>query len=319
MLLVHGDDPWYRLKVGDAVRALAREAGLARMTLEVSADTDWAQMAERTREADLFSQGELIEIQLSGGSPGREGGAFFRQWAASPPARTVLLVISGRLDQRQQKSTWVQAFERAGQVIAIQPPRAHQLSGWCQVRARERGLSLTPEAAALLAERIEGNLLAGDQALEIPSLRYGEGATVDVAQVLENVVDQAHYDVFALSERLLTGETAEALHVFERLQAEGEALQLVIWVLAREIRLLYQLAAACQSAAQVFEAARVWRSRQPAYQQAAVRHAASGWARLLAQLALADRQAKGQAPGSAQRTLAEVIVTATTFGEQEHG
>lgn len=314
MLLLHGDDPYYQLKVTDTVRALAREKGLERVSLEAGVDTDWAQLAERTREVGLFSQGELIEISLPSGSPGREGSEFFRQWSMRPPEETTLFVITGRLEHRQQKSAWVQAFEQAGQVVAIQPPKRHQLPQWCQARAREKGLVLTLEAAVLLAERIEGNLLAGDQALEIMRLRYGEGARIDVAQVQDNVVDQAHYALFALSDRLLAGETTEALHVFERLQAEGEALQLVIWLLAREIRLLYQLAAGIQTPQQVFQAARVWAARQRDYQQAVRRHSARGWALLLAQLAQADRQIKGQAPGRAERTLAGIIVSATTFG-----
>ncbi|HIQ40399.1 MAG TPA: DNA polymerase III subunit delta [Sulfurivirga caldicuralii] len=314
MLLLHGEEPYYQLKVGDQVRALAREQGLERVALQVGADTDWARLLEQTREVGLFSRGELIELSLPSAAPGREGSAFFRQWALQPPPDTVLFVISGRLEARQQQSAWVQAFAQTGLVIAIQPPRAHQLPQWCQARAQEKGLNLTLEAAALLAERTEGNLLAADQALEIMRLRYGEGARIDLAQVQDNVVDQAHYALFALSDRILAGETAEALHVLERLLEEGEAIQLVIWLLAREIRVLYQLAAGCQTPQQIFQAARIWASRQRDYQQAHTRHPASGWASLLAQLALADRQAKGQAPGQAARTLAEVIVRATTFG-----
>ncbi len=318
MLLLHGEEPFYRLKVTDAVRALARQQGYERMQFQVDAQTDWAALLEQTRAGSLFSSGYLIELEMPKGTPGREGSAFFRDWAASPPKETVLFLMTDRLEQRQLKSAWVQAFEQGGCAVLARAPQPQQLPQWCQQQAEQKGLRLDFEAAALLAERTEGNLLAADQALEILLLRYGK-CDITVSHVLENVVDQAHYELFALSERILQGEAAEALHVFDRLLQEGVAVQLIIWILARDIRLFYQLSAFSEKASAFFKSARIWQSRQKAYQYAAQRRGAEQWAYQLSALSRADQQSKGMAAGSAEMTLREVILAASGATPLGHG
>lgn len=306
MVLLHGDEPYYKLKVTDTLRAMAREQGYERMQFQVGADTDWPALLEQTRAGSLFSCGYLIELEMPKGAPGRDGSAFFRDWAGAPLADATLLVITERLDTRQQKSAWVQAFEQVGVVVQARAPQPQQLPQWCQQQATQKGLQLGFEAAALLAERTEGNLLAADQALDILLLRYGP-STLTPEQVLDNVVDQAHYDLFALSERILEGEAAEALHVLARLLQEGVAEQLIIWVLARDLRVFYQLAAFPEKAAGFFKAGKVWQSRQGLYRQAAQRHPAARWAALLASLAGIDQLSKGMGQGDAAQQLHQLI------------
>lgn len=305
IVLVHGDEPWHQQQVRDALWRQAQERGLSeRISIEAGADSDWDAIAQQTQAGSLFSAGQHFQLDLPKGSPGKDGAAFFRQWAQQPPADAVLAIFSGRLDGRQLKSAWVQAIEQAGLVIQAREVPPVQLPNWCIQQAQRHGLTLTPDAAALLAERVEGNLLAAAQALEILALRYGEGAAIDVPQVRDNVVDEAHYQLFALGDALLYGEVGQALHTLQRLRQTGTDATLIVWLLAREVRLYYQLALGRSA-----QALKIWRNQQARYQAAAQRLGPEKWAAALAQLADIDQMNKGIRSGDPWIALDGIVNT----------
>ncbi len=57
-------------------------------------------------------------------------------------------------------------------------------------------------------------------------------------QVESAVVNVARYDVFKLSEAVLSGQVARVQRMLDGLQAEGEAAVLVQYTLAEDIRAL---------------------------------------------------------------------------------
>jgi DNA polymerase-3 subunit delta len=54
--------------------------------------------------------------------------------------------------------------------------------------------------------------------------------------VEQAVLNVARYDVFKLSEAVLSGQVARSMRMLDGLQAEGEAEVLVHWALAEDIR-----------------------------------------------------------------------------------
>ena len=66
-----------------------------------------------------------------------------------------------------------------------------------------------PGGRALLAERVEGNLLAAHQEIEKLALLHA-GGTVGADEVLAAVANSARYDVFQLGEAALDGDAARA-------------------------------------------------------------------------------------------------------------
>ena len=305
IVLVHGDEPWHQQQVRDALWRQAQAAGLnERVVLEAGADSDWDAIAQQTQAGSLFSAGQYFQLELPKGTPGKAGADFVRRWAQQPPAQAALAIFSGRLEARLLKSAWVQAIEQAGLVIQARAVPPMQLPKWCQQQAHAYGLTLTAEAAALLAERVEGNLLAAAQALEVLQLRYGEGARIDVPEIRENVVDEAHYQLFALGDALLFGEVAQALHTLQRLRQTGTDATLIVWLLAREVRLYYQLAVGRSP-----QALKIWRNQQSRYLAAAQRLPAGAWARVLAQLAAIDQMNKGLRAGDPWIALDSIVNT----------
>ena len=78
--------------------------------------------------------------------------------------------------------------------IRTDPIDRNALPRWITERAKEKnGQTLTPEAANLIAERTEGNLLATSQEIQKLALLVNK-PEIDVSDVLDAVSDVSRFD-----------------------------------------------------------------------------------------------------------------------------
>lgn len=299
--LVSGDEPLQLNEAVDALRGAARAQGYSeREVLQVEAGFDWGTLAAAGSNLSLFAERKIIELRLPSGKPGDAGAKALTAYAAEPSPDNLLLISCGKLEKQQQNSKWFKALEDAGAVVQVWPVEPRALPGWIRQRLQARGLQPTPEAAQLLAERVEGNMLAAAQEVEKLALLYGSGA-LDVEQVRTAVADSARYDVFELADAALGGDGARCARIVEGLRGEGEEPVLILWALVREVRAL-ALIAAGQAAGTpletLFQQQRVWDKRKPLYQAALKRHNLRRWRTLLRRAARLDRVCKGAEPGN---------------------
>lgn len=308
--LVCGDEP---LQLGDAARAVreaARGQGFdEREVLEADGGFEWSRLAGEARSLSLFASRRLIELRLAGARIGAEGGQTVRDWCDQPPPDVLLLIVAPDLEYRELSARWVKAVEAAGVVLQVRPVQGAELSAWVTQRLRARGLTPSSGVAELLAERVEGNLLAAAQEIETLALLHG-GGTLDREGLLAAIGDSARYDVFALADALLGGDRARVHRILTVLAAEGTAPALVLWALVKEVRMLAAAAFAvprgASALAAVLDAHKVWQSRRGAVQTALRRLPAPRLAALVRRCAEADAQIKGQAPGDPWLTLAGI-------------
>ena len=172
------------------------------------------------------------------------------------------------------------------------------------------GLKPTPEAVQLLAERVEGNLLAAAQEIDKLALLHG-ASIVDDKTITATVSDSARFDVYGLVDAALEGESARCLRMIDGLRAEGIEPVIVIWALARELRSLTQMAwgmAHGETTASVMNRHKVWRTRQPLVGKALRRYKLVAWQALLGKCAEIDRIVKGQAPGNTWDELVQLCL-----------
>jgi DNA polymerase-3 subunit delta len=296
-----GDDPLLMTEAADALRAAARARGFAdREVLSVESGFDWDQLLAAAGNLSLFAEQRILELRLPTGKPGDAGAKALRAYVERPPEDTVLIILAGKLDASARKSKWVQALEQAGVMITLWPVDVHKLPAWIRQRMQGRGLKPEPEAVALLAERVEGNLMAAAQEIEKLLLLQGPGP-LSAAAVQATVADSARFDVFGLVDTALAGEVARSQRMLVALRGEGVEPVLILWALAREIRSLAAMArevAQGTAAGQVLAKHRVWESRKQPIGAALGRLRLPQWQRLLRQAAALDRIIKGQAPGN---------------------
>lgn len=298
---ISGDEPLRVLEAADAVRTAARAQGFTeRDVLSVQPGFDWNRLLDGAGNLSLFAERRVLDLRLPTGRPGDAGAQALREYAARPPQDTLLLVTAGKLESAARSSKWVQALGQAGVVVFVWPLQAGELPAWVQARMRRCGLEPTPEAVRMLADRVEGNLLACVQEIDKLYLLRGAGPVTE-ADILQLVADHARYDVYGLADAALAGQAARCVHILQGLQAEGTAPPVVLWALARELRTLAGMAAEVAGGSAlpaVLAKYRVWANRKNLVGQALRRLPAARCRSLLRQCARLDRVCKGQAAGN---------------------
>lgn len=285
------------LEAADALRAQARKLGYSeREVLEVTQHFDWNDLARAGASMSLFASRRLIDLRLPTGRPGIDGAKAINAYCADPPPDVTLLITalewSGKHD-----GAWSRKLDASGTMVVLNAPRPQEWSAWIGARLASRGLSATPDAVALLAERVEGNLLAAAQEIDKLLVLHGEGR-VDAAEMEDLVADSARYDVFKLADAAFTGDAARALRVLAGLRAEGDELLALMGWLVNQLQLALRLADAPNFAAQA-KAERLWQSREQMFRQALRRAPRDHWSQCLARAARIDRIAKGRETGNA--------------------
>jgi DNA polymerase-3 subunit delta len=319
--LVSGDEPLLVDETVERLRRAARDAGCdERQTHLVERGFDWNTLRAGMDNLSLFASRQLVELRLPTGKPGDAGGRALAEIAEQPPDDKVFVVITPKLPAATAKSRWVTKLAGAGAWIAVYAPRPDELPRWLAGRLRQSGLKCEPDALALLASRIEGNLLAAKQEIDKLVLLADDGR-VDLATVRAAVGDGARYDVFQLADAALAGDSRRAVHVLQHLEQEAVAPTLVLWSLVREISAVAEVAAGIAgggSPARAAAAAGVWRSREQLVLTAVRRLRAGGAEALLDAAALADRQVKGARPGGAWPALLALTLS-LSIGELTMG
>jgi DNA polymerase-3 subunit delta len=291
--LIAGAEHLLVIEAADAVRARAKELGyLEREVLDVDANFDWNQLGDAGRTMSLFASRKLIDLRLPTGRPGKEGSAAIIEYCASPPPDTVLLVTAHDWSKKHE-GAWSAAIDRVGVSVAVWPLKREELPDWIAARAVSRGLRMTADAVALLADRIEGNLLAAAQEIDKLSLLHA-GQVLDVEALEASVADDARYDVFRLADAAIGGDAGRALHIVAGLRAEGEELIPMLGWMLTQLRLMLRLASA-SSVDSALRNERIWpQSREGLFRRALKNSDRRHWERCLEQAGRIDRIVKGR-------------------------
>ncbi|AMB85137.1 DNA polymerase III subunit delta [Pseudomonas agarici] len=311
--IISGDDPLLCQEAADAIRAAARLQGFdERQVFSADANFDWGTLLQAGASMSLFAQKRLLELRLPSGKPGDKGAAALMEYCGRPAEDTLLLISLPKLDASAQKTKWGKALVEGQltQFIQIWPVDASQLPQWIRQRLSQAGLSAQQDALELIAARVEGNLLAAAQEIEKLKL-MAESGQITVETVQAAVADSARFDVFGLVDAVLNGESAHALRMLEGLRGEGVEPPVILWALARELRLLANLSQQYSQGVpldKAFSQARppVWDKRRPLISKALQRHSAQRWSQLLMDAQRVDAQIKGQAAGSPWSSLSRL-------------
>ena len=288
------------LEAADALRAQARRLGFAeREVLDVGNHFDWDDLARAAAGMSLFATRRLLDLRLPTGRPGTEGAKAINEFCAKPPPDVTLLITATEWSSKHE-GAWTKNLDAAGALVVFNAPKPHEWAAWVGARLTSRGLSATPDAAALLAERVEGNLLAAAQEIDKLVVLRGEGGggRIDATEMEHLVADSARYDAFKLTDAAFAGDGGRALHILAGLRAEGDELIALMGWLVNQLQLALRLANAHDFAAQA-RAERLWPAREQLFRKALRRAPREHWLQCLARAARIDRIAKGRESGDA--------------------
>jgi DNA polymerase-3 subunit delta len=200
-----------------------------------------------------------------------------QEYAANLSPDNLTIISLPKLDFATQKTAWVTTLQQAGVFIDIPMVERHQLPGWIGTRLAAQKQNADKQSLDFIAERVEGNLLAAHQEIQKLGLLHPPGQ-LSFEQVHDAVLNVARYDVFKLNEAMLSGDVPRFTRMMNGLKGEGEALPLVLWAVAEELRTLLKLKSGMEQGKQLqamLKEYRIWGPRErlmaPALQRVSLR------------------------------------------------
>lgn len=309
--LLSGDEPLLIQECADHIRAAARARGFAERQVHHADNRqfDWDAVRAEAGARSLFADRRILEIRLASAKPGDPANKVLTELCPLAGAELLLLVIAPRLDRTAQGSAWVKALTQTGAHIQVWPVERADLARWITTRLRRAGLGVSPGAAELLADRVEGNLLAAAQEVEKLRLLAPSGE-LDVDAVSTAVADSARFNLFRFVDQVLAGEVEAACRALRGLREEGVEPAAVLWALARDVLVVARLVGVGRAAQeQVFTDSKVWANRRNLLRALAQRLRPAQVSLLLRQLAGVDRAIKGLRDASPWDDLLDILLS----------
>lgn len=296
---ITGDEPLQVMESADRVRAEARRRGFTeREVMDVDAQFDWNLLLDAANSLSLFAEQRILELRLPSGKPGKAGSQVLQEYVQRPADDAVLIISSGKLEGSSKNTKWFKSLDQQGVVVQCWPVSTDQLPGWISQRLQSRGIVADREAVQLLADRVEGNLLAASQEVDKLFLLYGAGK-LNFEQTASAVADSARYSIYDLVDSALLGDVVRTSRIISGLKSEGVEPVLMLWALSREIRQLVRIAEASIPVDAAMSQLRVWENRKGLIRKALSRHNQNRWKLFLRRCAKIDRVIKGVEQGRA--------------------
>ena len=220
------------------------------------------------------------------------------EYAKRPADDAILIISSGKLEGSAKNTKWFKTLDQSGVVVECWPISPEQLPRWIEQRMLSKGLTSSRDGIAMLAERVEGNLLAASQEIDKLFLLYGK-ADLSLEQLTSAVSDSARYSIYDLVDSALKGDLIRTTRIVSNLKNEGVEPVLVLWAMTREIRLMTGIASANVSMDAAIAKARVWDNRKALIKKALSRHSAQRWKFFLKRCSKIDKVIKGVEMGRA--------------------
>lgn len=313
--LVSGDELLLVQETVDFIRAAAQKAGFSERTrIPVEAGSDWAKLLyANAHSMSLFAEQRILELDLRGVKLNQANSEILTNYAENPAEQTLLIIQTGKLDQKTEQTRWYKSIDKKGIAIPIWPVTTEQLPQWIIQRAKKANLTLTNQAAGWLAERVEGNLFAAAQEIEKLALLQPNGI-VDEDILEKQVMNHARFDIFNLVDSFLLGNSKRSLLILNNLFDEDTEPTLIMWAITRELRSMAELLKQVKQGAalsSLFSQFRIWEKRQPPVRAFLKRATPSQCWDWLLHAAKIDRIIKGAEIGKVQDELERLILSLT--------
>jgi DNA polymerase-3 subunit delta len=310
--LITGDEFLLVSEALDTVREAARHRGFTSRELHVATvGFDWNTLTASTSNLSLFAEQRIIELRLPTGKPGKAGSAAIIDLVEQSGPELLFIVTGPKLDKSSSASKWAKTIDQKGVSLPLWPIGVRELPGWIANRMRAAGLQPDRDAVILIADRVEGNLLAAQQEIEKLRLILGEGK-VSAEDVNDAVANSSRYDVYKLTDAALAGDAKRSVKILGGLRAEGVEPIIVMWALARELRTLAMLDDVVRQGGDLggaMKKSRVWSSRQGLVRHCVTRHQHGDFHKMLKATGRADAAAKGQRAGNPWHMATDVVLS----------
>ncbi|MCG3722488.1 DNA polymerase III subunit delta [Vibrio cincinnatiensis] len=296
LYLVLGNEPLLIQESRIAIEHKARELGFEEKH-QFTADTslDWNDVYDRCQSMSLFSQRQLIEIDIPESGINAAMGKTLGTLAQSLSPDVLLVIVGNKLTKAQENSAWFKELSTQGCWVNCLTPDLSRLPQFVTKRCQLLGLKPDAEAVQMLAQWHEGNLFALAQSLEKLTLLYPDGR-LTLVRLEESLSRHNHFTAFHWVDALLEGKANRAQRILRQLASEEIETIILIRTIQKELFQLLSMRQAMntQPINLIFEQYRVWQNKRPLYSAALQRLSLNKLQHLLQTLAQAELLVKTQ-------------------------
>lgn len=198
-------------------------------------------LLDALRTLPVLSPRRLVWLRGDGGRDARGLLAALPEAIETAERAQSVLVVSWRVDGGRRPA-WARAFEPAGRAVICEAPRGRRaLVAFVRREAERQGVSLAPDAAEQLVERVGGQLLLLRQEIAKAALLAGETGRVRVEHVVAGTGDVAEEPIWELTDAIGAGRSGDALVVLGKLRAAGSAPPVLLAAMAAHLRRLLRV------------------------------------------------------------------------------
>ncbi|MBS9780662.1 MAG: DNA polymerase III subunit delta [Moraxellaceae bacterium] len=287
----HGDEPLLNQWLVDGLRPLWQKNGQTVQRIELVSAKTWYEVLAELDSLSLFDPANAI-IVTGNHKPDKACQQSLLDFAMrsqnSDEVQSHLLWTTAKQDKRALSAKWIAPFSQHGLIIDCNLYNEQQRQQILQYHAQKFALQLNVEAWQLLMSHTQNNLLNAYQTLWRLSYLTDRQSQIDIKTLQSALVNQSSFTSFDLSDAMLMGDVQKVVKILEVLQNTNEPPTLVLWTIAKDMRLIQQLQAGKNP-----QEIGIWRSKQTLYfnaSQRISRQTTENWAKLLFDC---DRAIKG--------------------------
>ncbi len=178
---------------------------------------------------------------LGGGRRESEAEAFARAFLnyLAEPGPDTCLVLACPVERPSQRSRPYRALSEAGALVECAPLSLSEAIAWAVDRARQRGKLLGREAAAYIAEGASRRLVEIESEVDKLVLYVGDEPRIGVEDVRAAGAARSA-GIFDLTDAVAAGDIGPAVRTLHGLLRQGEPPVMILFMLARQYRLLWK-------------------------------------------------------------------------------
>ncbi|MFH2006030.1 MAG: DNA polymerase III subunit delta [bacterium] len=235
----------------DRLVAAIRRAALSGAAAEFNHDQVGAkeagagQIVQLARTVPMMGERRLVEVRDADGLSAKDHEQLL-PYVAAPVDSSVLVFTATKVDGRLK---FFKALDKAGYLCRFEPVRGAPLLRFLDAEAKRLGARLGPGVAELVVELVGSDFLALASAVEKLCLFVGAGGVVQAEQVDAVVAQTRQAVIFELTDAVGEGNVGSAMRSLRSLLVAGEPEQRILFMIARQFRLIWRALDALSSGA----------------------------------------------------------------------
>jgi DNA polymerase III subunit delta len=201
-------------------------------------ESSGAAIFDAARTLPMLAEQQLIIVRQADALTADDQAALLR-YLEDPTPTTCLVLIASKIDKR------LKLYSRASKLGFVHEASAitdRELGGWLTTRARDYGLTISPQTAHVLGEATGTDTATIEDALERLSLYVGARKEVTAHDVETIVTTSRVHSIFELTDALGRRDAASALRTLANMLQNREAPLRILATLATHMRRLLHAA-----------------------------------------------------------------------------